>query len=66
MRETLADAQLALEQIDYINAHASSTQLNDSAETASIKQVFGDHANRREISDSPVSSCPSVAPTGSL
>ena len=37
MREALADAQLEPEQIDYINAHASSTQLNDSAETSSIK-----------------------------
>src|ERR1044072_2346575 len=46
MREALADAQLAPEQINYINAHASSTQLNDSAETASIKQVFGEHARR--------------------
>jgi 3-oxoacyl-(acyl-carrier-protein) synthase len=46
MREALADAELAPDRIDYINAHASSTQLNDSAETASIKQVFGDHARR--------------------
>src|SRR5246127_2876784 len=37
MREALADAQLAPEQLDYVNAHASSTQLNDSAETAAIK-----------------------------
>jgi 3-oxoacyl-[acyl-carrier-protein] synthase II len=42
MRETLADAQLEAEQIDYINAHASSTQLNDATETMSIKQVFGE------------------------
>src|ERR1700719_2913383 len=36
MHEALADAQLAPEQIDYVNAHASSTQMNDTAETASI------------------------------
>src|SRR5258708_11609032 len=50
MREALADAQLLPEQVDYINAHASSTQLNDSAETASVKQVFGDHARRIPLS----------------
>ena len=33
MRDALADAKLAPEQIDYVNAHASSTQLNDSTET---------------------------------
>src|SRR5216117_4459102 len=50
MREALADAQLAPEQIDYVNAPASSTQLNDSAETAAIKQVFGEHAHRIPVS----------------
>lgn len=50
IRNALADAQLAPEQIDYINAHASSTQLNDSAETMSIKQVFGEHAQRIPVS----------------
>jgi 3-oxoacyl-[acyl-carrier-protein] synthase II len=44
MHDALAGAELTREQIDYINAHASSTQLNDSTESASIKSVFGDKA----------------------
>lgn len=40
----LADAQLNPEKIDYINAHATSTQLGDLIEVQSIKQVFGSHA----------------------
>src|SRR5438876_8028792 len=50
MRDALADAQLAPGQIDYINAHASSTQLNDRTETTSIKEVFGEHARRVPVS----------------
>jgi 3-oxoacyl-[acyl-carrier-protein] synthase II len=50
MRDALADAQLRPEQIDYINAHASSTQLNDSTETLAIKQVFGEHSGRIPVS----------------
>jgi 3-oxoacyl-[acyl-carrier-protein] synthase II len=44
MHQALADAQIAPEKIDYINAHASSTQLNDATETKSIKEVFGERA----------------------
>ena len=43
MRHALADSTLNPADIDYINAHASSTQLNDSTETFSIKQVFGEN-----------------------
>ena len=50
MHEALADAQLEREQIDYINAHASSTQLNDNTETMSIKEVFGEGAKRIPVS----------------
>jgi len=50
MRDALTDANVAPEQIDYINAHASSTQLNDSAETMSIKEVFGERAYKVPVS----------------
>jgi 3-oxoacyl-[acyl-carrier-protein] synthase II len=46
MHEAVADAQLERDQIDYINAHASSTQLNDNTETMSIKEVFGEGVKR--------------------
>jgi 3-oxoacyl-[acyl-carrier-protein] synthase II len=50
MRDALSDAELKAEQIDYINAHASSTQMNDSTETASIKAAFGEHAAKIPVS----------------
>ena len=50
MHEALADAQVEREQIDYINAHASSTQLNDNTETMSIKEVFGEQAKTIAVS----------------
>ena len=50
MRDALADAHVAPQQIDYVNAHASSTQLNDSAETMSIKEVLGEHAKKIPVS----------------
>jgi 3-oxoacyl-[acyl-carrier-protein] synthase II len=50
MRDALADAQVAREQIDYVNAHASSTQLNDSSETMSIKEVLRERAKQIPVS----------------
>jgi 3-oxoacyl-[acyl-carrier-protein] synthase II len=44
MKEALRDARLDPGDIDYINAHGTSTPLNDKYETAAVKSVFGDHA----------------------
>jgi 3-oxoacyl-[acyl-carrier-protein] synthase II len=66
MRDALADAQLAPEQIDYINAHASSTQLNDSTETMSIKQVFGTHARKIPVSGTKGYTAHPLGATGAI
>jgi 3-oxoacyl-[acyl-carrier-protein] synthase II len=50
MRWALEDAGILPDEVDYINAHGTSTQLNDSIETLAIKTVFGDHAYRVPIS----------------
>ena len=50
MRMALDEAGLRPEEIDYINAHGTSTQPNDREETAAIKQVFGEHAYKLLVS----------------
>src|SRR5262245_28263659 len=52
MLGALRDSGLAPEQIDYVNAHGTSTQVNDRVETLAIKKVFGEHASRLPISAS--------------
>ncbi|MEX2178419.1 MAG: beta-ketoacyl-ACP synthase II [Gemmatimonadaceae bacterium] len=50
MRMALADAHVPPTDVAYVNAHGSSTPLNDSTETAAIHQVFGEHATRLQVS----------------
>jgi len=50
MRNALRDAGLRPEQIEYINAHGTSTDVGDRAETAAIKRCFGEHAYKVAVS----------------
>jgi len=50
MEETLEDAGLKVNQVNYINAHGTSTLHNDKAETLAIKQLFGDYAYKVPVS----------------
>ena len=50
MRNALADAELAPDAVDYINAHGTSTPLGDLAEVQAVKQVFGEHARSLAMS----------------
>jgi len=50
MRNCLRDAKLEPHQIDYINAHGTSTPVGDRIETIAIKRVFGDHAYKLAVS----------------
>jgi len=50
IRNALNDAQLNVEQVQYINAHGTSTPAGDKAEAAAIRSVFGDHAYELSVS----------------
>ena len=50
MRMALADGHVSPSDVTYVNAHGSSTPLNDPTETAAIRQVFGDHSERLQVS----------------
>ena len=66
MRESLADAGITPEQIDYINAHASSTPLNDSNETMAIKKVFGSRATQLPVSGTKAYTAHALGATGAM
>ncbi|MEE2877025.1 MAG: beta-ketoacyl-ACP synthase II [Candidatus Neomarinimicrobiota bacterium] len=50
MKRAVEDAHLKVQDVDYINAHGTSTLFNDKNETEAIKKVFGDHASSINIS----------------
>jgi 3-oxoacyl-[acyl-carrier-protein] synthase II len=50
IKMALEDAGVALDEVDYINAHGTSTMVNDRVETLAIKQVFGDRAYKIPVS----------------
>jgi 3-oxoacyl-[acyl-carrier-protein] synthase II len=50
MKNTLADATVSADQVDYVNAHGTSTPAGDKVETMAIKQVFGAHAKKLAVS----------------
>jgi len=66
MRQALSDAGVRLEQVDYINAHGTSTPLNDALETVAIKRLFGDLAYKIPISSTKSMIGHSLGASGSL
>ncbi|MDJ0623343.1 MAG: beta-ketoacyl-ACP synthase II [Desulfocapsaceae bacterium] len=50
MRMAIEDAEISPDEIDYVNAHGTSTPLNDRCETTALKTVFGEHAYKFAIS----------------
>ena len=66
IHDALVDAAVAPEQIDYINAHASSTQLSDSTETMALKQLFGSHAARVAVSGTKAFTGHPLGATGAI
>jgi 3-oxoacyl-(acyl-carrier-protein) synthase len=66
MRRALDDAGMTIEDIDYINAHATGTQWNDKNETKAIKEVFGERAYEIPVVGNKAAFGHSIAGSGAL
>ena len=66
MQNSLKDADIAPEEIGYINAHGTSTLINDRVETESIKKIFGKHAYKLKISSTKSMHGHTIGATGGI
>ena len=66
MESALLDANLSIKDVNYINAHGTSTIINDRSETAAIKRVFGPHAYQIPVSSTKSMTGHLIAATGGL
>jgi 3-oxoacyl-[acyl-carrier-protein] synthase II len=66
MSDALHEAKISPSDVGYVNAHASSTHLNDKTETAAMKQVFGEHAHKVPVSGTKAMHAHALGATGAI